>query len=899
MLRSSARRRTAAATPAVVTTVDTTVENLERRTLLSLAFGSTGSTTDSNLVALPGAVQSADIDGDGNADLVVGVNRAGSTLSLGATDILLSSGSGSFTVKTGPSFPAGSSTSTNAFAVGALAAGGRPDLVYASQQNNGTLTAQITPQINTSSTGSASFTTAASTTIATPTSFNPQQVLIGDFSGDGIPDVAVLGLSAAGESLVILNGNGSGGFTESFNTTITVNTGEQLSDGQIFAGDFNHDGKLDLAVYDPVVGDVTFLMNTSTASTVSFSPTPAPVSLAIAGYASGPVAVGDFNGDGSADLVVGENGANGGADAIVVFLSSGSSSANLTLTPQPAVPAGNPTDDQVGALAVADFNDDGHMDVAEDYGVLLGDGAGGLASPTAAIDDSLLSNTQGFNAVVAASFSGTVLPGVAAVEQANHTVLAVNQTATTPPPTSPAPTTTTLTSSENPASLGDTVTFTATVAATAGDATGYVTFFNGSSELGNAPITNGVATLADSTLPDGDTTVTAKYLGDSSFAASISTALTQSVIATLPSDSSLVPSFAAAKIPPSVVAGAKLNLVVPIALLNSAAVRSTGLTTVQLYAATEPTLELSPLLLASESVKNLPIPADRAALLPLKIGTLPSTLSDGAYYLIAEVTDSTGAATATAAVSTITVAAPFTSITAALTSLRLPVSIVASQRTSAFAVLQLGNVGNVDYVGPVTLSLFASTSQTVPGGATPFRTLRVNRIVLRPSGSASVRVPLGVYPSVSASDDYYIIGQVTDSAGRLSTAASAQTVHIDPVNLAVSATVSASVDSLVANARSAAAATIILTNTGNISAAGTITLQLHASTTGTFRSDDPVVAMHSYKLTIPVGRAAKFKLPIGTLDTLAVGSYYLILQVAGPVSATATAVTPAAITVTA
>jgi hypothetical protein len=53
------------------------------------------------------------------------------------------------------------------------------------------------------------------------------------------------------------------------------------------------------------------------------------------------------------------------------------------------------------------------------------------------------------------------------------------------------------------------------------------------------------------------------------------------------------------------------------------------------------------------------------------------------------------------------------------------------------------------------------------------------------------------------------------------------------------------------------------------------------------------------RLNIPVGRTAKLRLPIGMLDTLAVGSYFLILQITGPGAATASAVTATAIAVTA
>jgi len=878
----------------------TVVEILEGRTLLSVTFGSTSSTTDSSLLALPGAVQAADIDGDGKTDLVLGVNRSGSTLALSGTDVLLSNGSGGFSIHAGPSFAAGSGTSTNAFAVGALTSGGKPDLIYASQQNNGSLTAQIVPEINNSASGNVSFVAGPTTTITTPTSFNPQQVLIGDFNGDGIPDVAVLGLSAAGESLVVLTGDGSGNFAEAFNTTVTVNNGEQLDGGQMIAGDFNGDGQLDLAVYDPVVGDVTIFVNTSTGGAVTFSQTSTPINLALAGYASGPVVAGDFNSDGKTDLAVAENATSGTADAVAIFLASGSSSADLALTALPAVPAGNPANDQVGALAVADFNNDGHLDLAEDYGVLIGDGAGDLSSPTAALNDSLLSDTQGFNAVVAGNFDGSGKDGLAGVEQTNHSVFEVNQTTpVNPPPPTLTSTTTALSSNENPANFGDKVTFTATVSATSGTAGGYVTFFNGTTELGSVALSNGSASLADSTLSLGDTTVTAKYLGNSSFAASTSSPLTENVLATLPSDSSLEPSLATAKVPASAVIGAKLNLVVPVVIANTSAAISSGRTTVTLSVNSAPTLDGSPVTVAAQTIRNLPVRAGRAVVLHLRITALPGTLVAGTYYLIAAVTDSAGAVSAAAAASTITVAAPFTSINTAMTLVRMPASVVGGQRTAAFAQVSLTNVGNVNYVGPITLTLSASTSQSIPTGTTPFRTLVVKRIGLRPNIRAIVRVPLGINPNVTIGGNYYIIAQAIDSSGNKSNAPSAQTVQIALPVVVLTATITPSVNSVLNGKRSAAAATITITNSGNVAASGASTLGIYASTSTRFSASNPLIESRAVRLAIAPGRTARIRLPLGTLDTLAVGTYFLILHVTGPGVATASATSPTSIAVTA
>lgn len=88
------------------------------------------------------------------------------------------------------------------------------------------------------------------------------------------------------------------------------------------------------------------------------------------------------------------------------------------------------------------------------------------------------------------------------------------------------PTTTTLTSSVNPSTPGQSVTFTATVTPAA--ATGAVTFNNGSVAMGSATLQNGVATFTTTTLPAGSSSIQAAYAGGGGYAGSSSAVLIQS-----------------------------------------------------------------------------------------------------------------------------------------------------------------------------------------------------------------------------------------------------------------------------------------------------------------------------------------------------------------------------------
>jgi sugar lactone lactonase YvrE len=89
-----------------------------------------------------------------------------------------------------------------------------------------------------------------------------------------------------------------------------------------------------------------------------------------------------------------------------------------------------------------------------------------------------------------------------------------------------------LASSDNPALLGDAVTFTATVSSTSGTPTGSVSFLDGTTTLGTATLSAGTAVLTTASLTAGSHSITAVYSGDSAFATATSAALTQVVNST-------------------------------------------------------------------------------------------------------------------------------------------------------------------------------------------------------------------------------------------------------------------------------------------------------------------------------------------------------------------------------
>ncbi len=125
-------------------------------------------------------------------------------------------------------------------------------------------------------------------------------------------------------------------------------------------GDFNHDGKLDVAA----VGDALWILLGNGDGTFQ-----SPVSYS---GVFDSVAVADFNNDGNLDLVAGTGG-----NSVSVFLGNGDG----TLQP----PRTSPTTASCAFIVVGDFNGDGKMDIAlldHPYiSILLGNGDGTFQAP--------------------------------------------------------------------------------------------------------------------------------------------------------------------------------------------------------------------------------------------------------------------------------------------------------------------------------------------------------------------------------------------------------------------------------------------------------------------------------------------------------------------------------------
>lgn len=188
-------------------------------------------------------------------------------------------------------------------------------------------------------------------TVTLTTSFGPTGVVAGDFNNDGRPDLAVAStlLPPSSGSVRLYWGDGAGNFTTG--PTVAVGLGAIA----LTSGDFNHDGKLDLATANAGVSGnpgqtVTVLLGDGAGG---FSKTTYTVGVGPRGITSS-----ELNGDGFLDLAVTNSGGNSQPPGNTVSILAGDGAGNFSHVLTPTVGP------DPGGIVSGDFNADGALDLA-------------------------------------------------------------------------------------------------------------------------------------------------------------------------------------------------------------------------------------------------------------------------------------------------------------------------------------------------------------------------------------------------------------------------------------------------------------------------------------------------------------------------------------------------------
>jgi hypothetical protein len=343
-------------------------------TVVTKTDGTFVSTTQQPLATnYPFGVVAADLNGDGNPDLVaVGyVPTPAGTSATPAMSVLLGNPDGSFTV--GQTYPLPDAIA-DSVVIDDFNGDGKLDVVVPTRTFTGQITSGGTLLFFPGN-GNGTFGTAKTQSLTTAA----ENFISGDFNGDGKKDL----VSATG---AIFFGNGDGTFalqsTPVF-SSITTNSSALV---QLAAGDFNKDGKLDLAGGS---GDSIYIFLGNGDGT--FKTGPVYTGINNQGY----LAATDLDGDGNLDLFSGdaENGIFGGDEFTPNegYAMMGRGDGTFTGAPEVTTQVFN---------SLEDLNGDGKLD-------FVGEAVGDIAATTKPIFSSFYGHGDGTFQQAGASLNAT------------------------------------------------------------------------------------------------------------------------------------------------------------------------------------------------------------------------------------------------------------------------------------------------------------------------------------------------------------------------------------------------------------------------------------------------------------------------------------------------------------
>ncbi len=210
--------------------------------------------------------------------------------------------------------------------------------------------------------------------------------------------------------------------------------------------------------------------------------------------------------------------------------------------------------------------------------------------------------------------------------------------------------------------------------------------------------------------------------------------------------------------------------------------------------------------------------------------------------------------------------------------LKLPASLATGTALKLSVPVTVTNRGTVASGGASTITLYASTTQGL-SGATEIAGVHAGlRVKVNKAKTVKIKVP-GL-PTSLVAGAYYLVARVTDMNGNSEIAVSNSTVAVAPGFIDFSGSLQPVPAALKLGKKASAA--VIVTNNGNITAAGTLEVQFFARPAGTTDSGDILLAMPATRIKLASAASKRLKFSYVLPAMLTAGTDYTLVAVLDP-----------------
>ncbi len=194
--------------------------------------------------------------------------------------------------------------------------------------------------------------------------------------------------------------------------------------------------------------------------------------------------------------------------------------------------------------------------------------------------------------------------------------------------------------------------------------------------------------------------------------------------------------------------------------------------------------------------------------------------------------------------------------------------------------MTLKNAGNQLATGAVTITLYASLDNNVESGDAVLATMAGKSLKLKAHASQALKMKFALPTSLS-SGNYYVVAKVNAPASATGAALTANTAASRPVAIQspfVNLTAPALATPAGMHPGSSATVSVTLTNAGNVTASGTVSVELFAAAGATPAAGDASLGKQTLKLKLKPNASQKYVLKIAVPQTLSPGTYFFLAE---------------------